>query len=138
MKPAHHAEVAAIVFLGGVAFAVTHLVSGAHYGHFVHLHNVIIDVGLATIWSAAALASLVRRTFASFLAVVAGTAVAHIHGFLFSVAAPGTGAGVPFLIASSVLLPLLFTWSAPAWRTAAAAPERRRVSAHSLSRPSHA
>jgi hypothetical protein len=137
MKPAHDAELVAALFAAGAFFAIIHLALGAPYEHSVHLYNVALDAGLAATWLCAAAGALVRRTFASLLAVIVGTATAFLHGLLFSVAAPGTGDGVPFLVASAVI-PLLLVRSAPAWRVLSrpAAPEPSRRA--STSRPSHA
>jgi hypothetical protein len=137
MKPAHDAELAAVLFAAGASFAIIHLALGAHYEHSVHLYNVALDAGLAVTWSCAAAGTLVRRTFASVLAAIVGAATAFLQGLLFSVAAPGTGDGVPFLVASAVIA-LLLVLSAPAWRVlskkAAAKPSRGA----SLPRPRHA
>jgi hypothetical protein len=121
MKPQHAADVAALVFLAEAAFALIHRLSGFEYWGFTHLHNVVIDLGLAAIWLASAAAVTIRRSFPLFFVAMVGAAVSLIHGLMFSIAARGTGFGVPFL-AAAVLLGYLLKHSVPAWDTEIAAP----------------
>jgi hypothetical protein len=137
MKPTHYGQIAAVIFAAEAAFAVTHRIVGGEYGRFTHTFNVSVDLVLAAIWLTAAVAVTVRRTFAAFLAVLIGGLATHIHGILFSVASPGTGAGVPFLLASCIL-PLLAVRSAPAWSAASKEAEERRMHPTSMQRSSHA
>ncbi len=137
MKPTHYGQIAAVIFAAEGAFAVTHLIVGGKYDHFPHLLNVIVDVGLAAIWLAAAVAVTIRHTLAAFLAVVVGGVATHLHGILFSTVSPGTGVGVPFLLASCIL-PVLAVRSAPAWTAAAREAEGRHAPPASLPRSSHA
>jgi hypothetical protein len=119
MKPKHYAEIAAALFAAGAAFALIHRLSGGEYRHFVHTHNVIIDIGLFAIWTAGAVGALTRRSIGAFFAVIVAALVTHIHGLMFSVSWPGKGYGVPFLLASAVL-PILLILSAPSWQKSAA------------------
>jgi hypothetical protein len=137
MKPRHYAQAAALVFLAGAVFAIVHRATGSEYRHFVHWQNVVVDVALAVIWLAGAVACLVRRPMAAFFAVLVAALVTHLHGWMFSVSAPGTGYGVPFLLAS-VLVPYLLARSAPAWREVPAAGEERHGIHWMLHRPRHA
>jgi hypothetical protein len=139
MKPRRYAEIATVILLAQAAFAIVHRITGSEYGHFAHLQNVVVDVGLAVIWLAGALACAIRgSSMAAFLAVLVALAVTHIHGVMFSVAAPGKGYGVPFLV-TSALLPLLLALSAPAWKRASTAAEgRSRSMWPALHRPRHA
>lgn len=137
MEAKRYAEVAAALFLAQAAFAIVHRISGAEYRHFVHLQNVIIDVGLATIWIAGAIACFTRRSKAAFLAVIAAVLVTFMHGIMFSLAAPGKGYGVPFLV-SSALLSLLLARSARAWSSAATPSAARQEIHAALPRPRHA
>jgi hypothetical protein len=128
LKPQHAADIAALVFLAEAAFAVIHRLSGGEYWGFTHLHNVVIDLGLAAIWLSAAAAVTIRHSFPVFFVAIVGGAVSLIHGLMFSVASRGTGFGVPFIVAA-VLLGFLLTHSVPAWDTTTAAPaeaHRRR------------
>jgi hypothetical protein len=71
------------------------------------------------------------------LTVLLTALVTHIHGIMFSVAAPGKGYGVPFLVAS-VVLPLLLALSAPAWRVRSAPSNVEHRQRDALLRTRHA
>jgi hypothetical protein len=116
MKPQHYAEVGALIFAAEATFAVVHRLTGGEYAGFVHLHNVIVDVGLATIWLIAATAMMVRRTFPLLFAVVLGAFASLVHGVQFSIASPGMWFGFPFMLAAGVLMAMLRK-SMPAWKT---------------------
>jgi hypothetical protein len=138
MKPQHAAEGAALVFLAEATFAVVHRISGGEYGRFTHVHNVVIDIGLAAIWLGAAAAVMVRRGFPIFFLAMVGAAVSLIHGLMFSVASPGTGVGIPFMVAC-VVIAFLLKRSVPAWDTTTAAPvEAAHAPRWRFLRPRHA
>jgi hypothetical protein len=105
MRPARYAYVAGVLFAAEAAFAIVHRLAGGRYPGFTHTHDVVIDLGLAVIWSAAAVACLIHRSWPAFVVAFVGSAVSVIHGVMFSVALTHRGpygVGIPFLIAATV------------------------------------
>jgi hypothetical protein len=136
MRPRRYAQLAAVIFLAQAMFAVVHRISGGEYGHFIHVQNVLVDLSLAVLWLGGAAGCLVRRSMVAFFAVLLAALASYMHGIMFSVAAPGTGYGVPFLVASA-LLPLLVALSSPAWKVRPEPTEVPRAHGAGL-RPRHA
>ena len=126
MKSEHYAEIAAVVFAAEGAFAVIHRVTGGEYPHFEHVHNVAIDIALAAVWFAAAVAMLFRKSFPVLFLAGTAIAVSLMHGLMMSVAFPGTAYGVPFM-AAMVVLAMLLKRSLPAWDTARSGERAARV-----------
>ena len=126
MNPRTCARAASALFAAEVLFAVVHRATGARYPGFTHTHDVVIDTALATIWSAAALAALLRRPWQGFFVMLAGVAATIIHGFMFSVATSGRagphGAGLPFL-AGAILQAYWVVRAAPAFFAPESRPE---------------
>lgn len=105
MRPVRYAYVAGVLFAAEAAFAIVHRLAGGRYAGFSHIHDVVIDLGLAVIWSAAALACLIHRSWPAFVIAFVGSAVSVIHGVLFSIATTDHGpfgVGIPFLVAAAV------------------------------------
>jgi hypothetical protein len=95
----------ALTFAAEATFAVVHLATGARYFGFTHLHNVVIDVSLATIWTASALAALFHRSWAGFFTILVGASVSIVHGVMYSIALTQRGpfgVTVPFLLGAAV------------------------------------
>jgi hypothetical protein len=115
MQPRTYARVAAVILLAEGTYAVVHRILGGEYDNFVHLHNVIVDFGLMTIWFTAAVCALFPGPPATLYLVVLGGAASVVHGSIFSLSS-ATPIGLPFLLAGPVVI-----WSlvraAPAWRT---------------------
>jgi len=105
------AKVLPSLFVAEAVYAVIHRATGGEYGTFTHAHNAVIDVALATIWSAAALA-VALRTFTLPLGII-GTTASVIHGTLFCLASSSPD-GLPFLAAGPLILVALIR-SAPVW-----------------------
>lgn len=102
-KPERYAQIGAILLVAEAVFAVTHLAIGKGYHGFVFLHSVVIDVGLTVVWLVGAASLLIRRFLgAAFFSALAAL-VSLIHGAFLSLAAPHTGAGVPFMVAGIVI-----------------------------------
>lgn len=131
LRPKHYAWIAAVLFAAEMAFAVIHRATGARYHGFSRGHDIVIDLGLAASWGAAAVACLVRAGWPAICLALWGGLVSVIHGFMYSIALTDTGphgASVPFLIAAAVQLycvaqmgPAFFEAHEP--REAAAEPE---------------
>ncbi|MGH7297465.1 MAG: hypothetical protein ACRELB_21190 [Polyangiaceae bacterium] len=117
MKPRHYADVAAAVLVIEAAFAVTHCLTGGQYGGCTRSYSIVMDVGFAAVWLAAAVATVVRRSFPALFLATAGAGASLMMAFLFSVAAPGTGAGLPFLLATGVVAAALVL-ALPGWHAA--------------------
>jgi len=115
MKPHHYAEIAALVLGAEASFAVIHRVMGGEYAGYSHAYSVFVDVGLAALWLSGAAAAVVRRTAPAFFVVVLGVMASLTYGLMFLVASPGTGAGLPFLVAAAVIAVML-NLSKSAWR----------------------
>jgi hypothetical protein len=105
IAPRHAALLGALVFALGAVFAIVHRSLGLEYPHFTHLHDVVVDAGLAVFWLAAAFALLARpgslsRTGAVIVGV--GIFLMFLHGVMFSVSKPR--AGIAFLLAVPFLV----------------------------------
>ena len=61
MKPAVYGRLAALLFAAQAVFPIVHRAVGGEYWGFMHAHNVVIDAGLAFIWSVSAIAGLIQR-----------------------------------------------------------------------------
>jgi hypothetical protein len=97
--------VAAVLFAAEAVFAIVHLALGAHYPHFTHVHNVVIDALLAALWSTAAVASLTPLTWPAPFLMLCGAAVSAVHGFMYTLGTNDhgpTGVGLPFFAAAAV------------------------------------
>lgn len=96
---------AALLFAVQTLFPIVHRAVGARYMGFTHLYTVAIDIGLALIWGASAIAGLIQRPRHAFFVMLAGTAVTFIHFLMFSVitgAHGPRGASLPWLVAFAV------------------------------------
>jgi hypothetical protein len=114
LEPTQHALVAACVLAAQGVFAVVHLILGPNYPGFTWITNVLVDASLAAVWSAAALAMLVRRTTVAFFVVMLAILASLTHGVLYSMVAPSTGVGVPFLVGAGIVS-FCAMRSKPAW-----------------------
>jgi hypothetical protein len=114
VKPQHYAEVASLILAAEATFAITHRLMGGEYRGYVHEFNVVIDVGLAALWLAAATAAMLHRSSSrAFVLVALATLVSFLHGMMFSIAS-ARGLGLPFVVAAVVLVVALKR-SLPAW-----------------------
>jgi len=107
MTPKGYALAAAVLFLAEVAFAVIHRAVGGHYFGFTRAYSVVIDWLLAAIWSASAVAALVRRPKNALSLMVLGASASLFHGLLFNISASNRGMhglGLPFLVAGGLQL----------------------------------
>jgi hypothetical protein len=105
MSPKHYALLAFVLFAAEAVFAIVHLALGAHYPHFVHVNNVLTDVVLIVVWSAAAVASLTPQTWPAPFLMLCGAALSAVQGFMYTVSTNDvgpTGAGLPFFAAALV------------------------------------
>lgn len=105
MKPATSARIAGGLFLAEALFAVLHRALGGEYKGFTHLHNVVVNLGLAVIWGGAAVMCALHRTWPAFVWVLVATAASLVHGVMFSLATGFSGpigAGIPFLLAAGI------------------------------------
>jgi hypothetical protein len=113
--------VAAVLFAAEAVFAVVHLALGAHYPHFTHAHNVVIDVLLALAWSAGAVASLTPLTWPAPFLMMWGAAVSAVNGFMLTLATNDygpMGAGLPFFALAAVQFYCTFHAAPPLTRVA--------------------
>jgi hypothetical protein len=101
MKPKTYALAAAAVFAAETAFAIVHRALGDRYPSFTFGHAVVVDVGLAALWTLAAL-SMVFPHRASLVVGVLGTFASLAHGLLFCVATRQP-IGVPFIFGAVLL-----------------------------------
>jgi hypothetical protein len=128
MSPIGYARTAAGTFAAEAIFPIVHRLTGSAYNGFSHVHDVVIDTGLAVVWITAALVGFLRRPSNGPAFLLAGASVSLIHGFMFSVATCDRGpigAGIPFLAAGAAQLYLI----AHAFPAFAQRAERREVAA---------
>ena len=105
MSPKHYARVAAVLFAAQAVFAVVHLALGAHYPHFTHVHNVVIDLLLALAWATAAVASMTPQIWPAPALMLWGAAVSAVNGFMITLATNDygpMGVGIPFFALAAV------------------------------------
>ncbi len=114
MKPRNYAVIAGVVLAAEAAFAVAHRLTRGEYGGFAPSFAVGWDAMLATIFIVGAVGAVAHRTFPAMFMVVLGALASLTHGCLFSVASPGTYAGVPFLLGAPVIIYALVK-SLPSW-----------------------
>jgi hypothetical protein len=134
VSPRGHARLLALTFAAEAAFAIVHRATGTAYPGFSHVHDVVVDTGLAVIWTSSAVAALVHRGWPAFFMILVGATVSIIHGVNFSIALTQRGpfgVGVPVLVAAAVQFylavhaaPAFFEARAPRAEQPAAAPWR--------------
>jgi hypothetical protein len=108
--------VAAVLFAAEAIFAVVHLALGAHYPHFTHVHNVVIDVLLTLAWATAAVASLSPLTWPAPVLMMWGAAVTAVNGFMVTLATNDVGpmgVGIPFFALAPVQFFCIFKAAPP-------------------------
>jgi hypothetical protein len=138
MSPKRYARLAAVLFAAQAVFAVVHLALGAHYPHFTHVQNVVIDILLATVWSVSAVASLTPLTWPAPFLMMCGAAVSVAHGFMYTLATNDygpMGVGLPFFVLAAVQFFCVFHAAPPLMLTPVVpepAPEPRRRPAWAL------
>lgn len=100
-----YSRIASATFAVEAVFPIAHRLTGARYHGFTHVYDVVIDVGLTTIWLVAAVVALFRRPVAGLAILLAGAATSIIHGLLFTIASTARSpsiVGLPFLGAALV------------------------------------
>jgi hypothetical protein len=105
MSPKRYGQLAAVLFAAEAIFAIVHLALGAKYPHFTHSNNVVIDLLLAIVWTAAAVASLMPQTWPAPFVMMCGAALSAMQGFMFTVSTNDVGpvgVGLPFFAAAAV------------------------------------
>jgi hypothetical protein len=110
MSPIGYARTAGVLFAAEAVFPIVHRLTGSEYLGFTHLHNVVIDTGLAVVWITAAVVAFVRRPSNGPAFLLAGASVSLMHEIMFSVATCDSGpigAGIPFLVVGGVQLYLI-------------------------------
>jgi hypothetical protein len=120
MSPSAYARVASGLFAAEAIFPIAHRFAGADYRGFAHVHNVVVDSGLAIVWITAAVAGLTRRSGLALAAMCIGALLSLVHGLMFSVATSSVGpygVGLPFLFAA-IAQTYLIVQAAPAFRHA--------------------
>jgi hypothetical protein len=129
MKPATYAKLAALLFAAQAIFAVVHRLVGGEYRGFTHVHNVVIDILLAVIWTAATVTALMRRPPKAGVLLVLGAIASLMHGLMFNLTSADEGprgAGIPFLLAA-IVESLFIVRAAPAFQVVGReTPEARR------------
>ena len=124
--PSIYSWVASATFAAEAVFAIVHRATGAEYPGFAHVHNVVIDLGLAAIWLIAAFVALLRRPTGALAFLLAGAATSFLHFLLFTIASTARSpsiVGLPFLAAALVQ----FIYTAHAFPEFTRAHERRHV-----------
>jgi hypothetical protein len=105
MSPKRYAQAAAVLFAAEAVFAILHLALGGRYPTFTHASSIVIDVVLALVWIAAAVASLTPQTWPAPFLMMFGASVSAMHGFVYTVSTNDSGplgVGLPFLAAAAV------------------------------------
>ncbi len=124
MSPSTSARVASVLFAAQATFAIVHPATGGEYRGCTHVHNVVVDLGLAAIWLAATFAGLVQRSGLALAVMCVGAMASLIHGINFSVILSSVGpygVGIPFVLAAMAET-YLIVQAAPAFRHVAAEP----------------
>jgi hypothetical protein len=123
MTPSSYARAAAVLFAVEAIFPIAHRLAGAEYRGLTHTFTVVVDVGIAIVWIAAAIAGFLQRSSFGLSVMFVGAAVSLIHGFNFSVATSSVGpygVGIPFVLVAAVQT-YLTVLGAPAFRPTAIA-----------------
>ncbi len=121
-RPSTYALYAAALFALQALFPIVHRLAGGQYHGYTHAFSAVVDVVLAALWIAAAVAGVVRRSGLALAVMCVAAAATHVHGFLLSVSTSSHGpygVGIPFLVASG-LEAFFLAQATPAFRREAA------------------
>jgi hypothetical protein len=101
VKPFTFGRLAAATFAAEALFPIIHRAVGARYHGFTHIHDVVVDFGLAAVWLASALAGALGRPPRAFFVMLAGASLSFIHFIMFSISLSNhgpRGASLPWLV----------------------------------------
>jgi hypothetical protein len=99
------ADIAALLFAAQAAVTVMHRLLGRDFLNLAHGYNVAAEWVFVSVWAAATVAALMKRSTWALVVWCCGVGASTVHGLMLLVATSSSGphgAGIPFLLAAAI------------------------------------